>query len=409
MSDQLRNSLSLSNLLRPEVRADPYPLYHEFRTRDPVYWDGENDFWVLTRYADITSVLRDDRFSKAQGMTAGLDRLPVEERKQADPVFSVFRKQMLYADPPHHTELRGLVNKAFTPRVVRGMKPHIQELTDKLLDEVQESGRMDIISDLAYPLPLTVIMEMLGLPIEDRPLWKKWSDDLFATLGVVRHTPELYEHAHESVDEMTVHICDLRQVLQENPRDNLLSAFVTVVEQDRKLSDDELVANSILLLGAGHETTTNLIGNGLLSLMRNPEQLQALKEDPSLIANAVEEFLRYDNPVQIVWRVAKEDIEIGDKTIKKGEFVNLLVGAANRDPARFPHPDRLDIQRDTHGHVGFGLGIHFCLGAPLARLEGQIAIETVLRRLPDMQLETKELEWHESPTFRGVRSLQVVF
>jgi cytochrome P450 len=409
MSDQLFDTLSLANLLRPEVRIDPYTLYREIRSQDPVYWDEENDFWVLTRYADITSVLRDGRFSKAQGMTLGLDRLPKEERGEAEPVFGVFEKQMLYADPPYHTKLRGLVNKAFTPRTIRSMESHIQNLVDDFLDAVQESGRMDVISDLAFPLPATVIMEMLGLPIEDRAQFKKWSDDLFATLGVVRHTPELFEHAHESVDEMTKYICDIRGKLGSNPKDDLLSALATAVDQEHRLSDDELVANTILLLGAGHETTTNLIGNGLLALMRNPEQMQALKEDPSLIANAVEEFMRYDNPVQIVWRVATEDIEVGDKIIGNGEFINLVVGAANRDPEQFPDPDRLDLRRNTHGHVGFGLGVHFCLGAPLARLEGQIAIGTVLRRMPDLQLESEDLEWQKSPTFRGVLSLPVAF
>ena len=409
MIDQRANTLSLSNLLRPEVLADPYPLYREIRSQDPVHWDDENDFWVLTRYADITSVLRDGRFSKAQGMTAGLDRLPEDERETAKPVFGVFKKQMLYADPPYHTKLRGLVNKTFTPRTVQNMKPHIQNLVDEFLDAVQESGRMDVISDLAFPLPATVIMEMLGLPVEDRAQFKKWSDDLFATIGVVRHTPELFEHAHQSVNEMTEYICDIRGKLRDNPKDDLLSALAAVVDQEHRLSDDELVANTILLLGAGHETTTNLIGNGLLALMRHPDQMQALKEDPSLIANAVEEFMRYDNPVQIVWRVPKEDVEIGDKIIGKGEFINLMVGAANRDPERFPDPDRLDLRRDAHGQVGFGLGAHFCLGAPLARLEGQIAIGTVLQRMPDLQLDAEDLEWQKSPTFRGVLAMPVAF
>lgn len=410
MSEQSRDPLSLSNLSEPEVRADPYALYAKIRSQDPVHWDEDQGFWVLTRYDDVVSTLRDkQRFSKAKGLKLALNRLPGEEREVARPVFDTFSYQMLYADPPYHTRLRGLVNKAFTPRIVAQMEPRIQDVVDQMLDAVQESGRMDVIGDLAYPLPATVIMELMGLPVEERDQFKQWSDDFFAALGVVHHEPEVFETARKSLAEVTDYICNLRDQLQKDPRDDLLSEIVIAEEQGDQLNRHEVVANSILLLAAGHETTTNLIGNGLLALMRHPNQMQKLKGDPSLIDSAVDELMRYDNPVQIVWRVATENLEIGGKQVKEGQFVNVIVGAANRDPAQFDEPDRLDIEREDNRQVGFGLGTHYCVGAPLARLEGRIAIETVLRRLPDLRLESKDLSWQENPILRGLESLLVAF
>jgi hypothetical protein len=366
-------------------------------------------FWVLTRYADIGTALRDPRFSKAQGLTAALNRMPAAVRETAKPVYDVFSRQILYADRPYHTHLRGLVNKAFTPRVVERMRPHIQQIVDELLDAVQRSGRMDVIQDLAYPLPVTVILEMLGLPLEERDQFKKWSDDFFATLGIVRQEAHLMKQARQSIAEFADYIYDLRDQYQTQPRDDLLGALFTVEEAGDRLSREEVVANAILLLGAGHETTTNLIGNGLLALMRHPDQMQRLQDDSALITTAIEELLRYDNPVQIVWRMATEDLEIGGKQIGKGQMVNLVIGAANRDPAEFPEPDRLDLSRHPNRHAGFGFGMHFCLGASLARLEGAIGISTVLRRMPALKLQTETLEWQDHPTFRGLKSLPVVF
>jgi cytochrome P450 len=409
MTETKNDSLSLSSLLDPRVKANPYPLYQRLRTEDPVHWDEPMGFWVLTRYADIEEALRDPRLCKGRGITAALNRVPEEEKEIAEPVFGVFSKQMLYADPPYHTRLRGLVNKVFTPRIVAQMETHIQRIVDDLLDAVQSRGRMDIIGDLAYPLPFTVIMELLGLPIEERDRFKKWSDDFMATLGVVRQNPEIYATAAQSLEEFTVYICEIRGDLVENPRDDLLSALATVAEEGDRLDNAELVANSAVLLGAGHETTTHLIGNGLLALMRHPDQMEKLKADPSFVATAIEEFLRLDSPAQIVWRYAAENVRIGGKEILEGQFMNLMVGAANRDPEQFPNPDQLDIEREDNRHLGFGKGIHFCPGAALARLEGTIAIRTVLRRMPDLKLETEELDWETSPTFRGVKSLPVSF
>ena len=409
MSTVADTALSLSNLLRPEVRANPYPLYHEMRSADPIHWDEPMGFWALTRHSDIMSILHDGRFSKANGLESAVRRFPADQQENARPVYRVFAQMMLYADPPHHTRLRGLANKAFTPRVVERMRPHIEQIVSQLLDEALARDRMDLIQDFAYPLPATVIMEMLGLPLAERDQFKHWSDDFMSLIGLVRHDTAQVEKARRSLSDVTDYLCDLYEQRKLRPTDDLLCALVNVGEHDGSLDRSELVANTVLLLAAGHETTTNLIGNGMLALLRHPAQMQLLRDNPALIDTAVEELLRYDNPVQIVWRMPMEDIELDGKRIERGQIVNLLVGAANRDPAQFPDPDRLDIAGRENRHIGFGLGIHFCLGSPLARLEGQLAINSLLRRMPALRLEDEPLAWHENPTFRGLHALPVAW
>jgi len=413
VSIQPELSLSLSNLLRPEVRANPYPFYHELRSVDPVHWDEAMGFWALTRFADVMSVFHDPRFSRAQGLMAGMNRLPEAERERARPVYDSFSKSITYSDPPYHTRLRGLANKAFTPRAVEQMRPYIQRIVDELLDAVQTAGRgrMDVIRDLAQPLPLIVIAEMLGLPTEERARFKQWSDDQFAVFGVVRRAPGLMEKAAQSLTELTDYVTTLSEQRRQSPSPDLLSALVAAEEDGHHLTRAELVANVAQILAAGHETTTNLIGNGVLALLRHPDQMQKLRDDPALINSAVEEIMRYDNPVQVVYRSAAEEVELGGKRIGQGQLVNLVLGAANRDPAQFEAPDRFDLSRRESKHVGLGLGIHFCLGAPLARLEGQMAITTLLHRMPSLRLEADVdvLEWQESPTFRGLKALPVAF
>jgi hypothetical protein len=398
-------SLSLASLMRPDIRANPYPFYARLRTQAPVHWDEALGFWVLTRYADVAAAFNDPRFSRAQGLMGGFKRLPEAEQKIAAPVYHTYARSMPYTDPPYHTRLRGLVNKAFTPRVVERLRPYIQKVADELLDAVAAKGRMEAIRDLAYPLPLIVIAEMLGLPVEDRQRFKKWSDDTFAILGVVRHSPELMHGAARSMAEMADYLTRLSQARRLQPKEDLLTALVAVVDEGERLTQDELIANVAILLAAGHETTANLIGNGALALLQHPEQLRRLREAPALAAAAVDEIMRFDNPVQIVYRSAAEDVVLGNQRIGQGQIVNMILGAANRDPERFSDPDRFDITRDEGKHVGFGLGIHFCIGAPLARLEGQIAFTTLLRRFPNLRLADQALEWQEHPTFRGVKSL----
>ena len=424
-------ALSLSNLMHPEVRANPYPFYAQLRSQDPVYWDEEMGFWVLTRYADIASIYTDDRFSRAQGLMSNFHRLTESEQRIAEPVYRSFSKTMFYADPPYHTHLRGLMNNAFTPRRVEQMRPYIQWIVDELLDTVQANGHMDVIHDLAYPLPVMVIAELLGLPTNDRARFKGWSDDLFAILGTVRHSPQLMERAAQSLTEMTEYVTELSRARREQPRDDLLSVLLSVVDEDAELecphphhtqgqmvhdhrattqlTQEELVANINILLSTGHETTTHLIGNGLLALLQHPDQMQKLRDQPLLVTSAIEEMMRYDNPVQITYRSAVEDAEINGKQIRKGDLVNSLLGSANRDTERYTDPDRFDITRNEGRHLNFGLGIHFCIGASLVRLEAEIAFNTILRRFPNLRLATDLLDWQEHPVFRGLKSLPVSF
>lgn len=426
---------SLVNLQREEVRVNPYPFYEQLREHDPVHWDEVLGFWVLSHYGDIDALYTDDRFSRAQGLMRGFDRLSESERQLVQPVYHSFSKTVFYADPPYHTRLRRLMNHAFTPRRVERLRPNIQRIVNELLDAAQRrDGTVDVIRDLAYPLPVMVIAELLGLPATDRERFKKWSDDLFAILGTVRQkSSDLLERAVQSLHEMTDYVSDLSQKRRESPRDDLLTALVSVTAEDdlacphphvapsslaageltrehaaaSALTAEELVSNINILLSTGHETTTHLIGNGILALLQHPDQMQRLRAQPSLLAHAIEEMLRYDNPVQITYRAALEDADIRGKRIRKGDLVNSIVGSANRDPRRFSNPDQFDITRNEGRHLGFGLGIHFCIGAPLVRLEAEIVFDTILRRFPVIRLATETLEWQEHPIFRGLKSLPV--
>ncbi len=424
---------SLLNLQREEIRSNPYPFYEMLRRHDPVHWDDEMGFWVLTRYTDIDSLYTDERFSRAQGLMRGFERLSEADRSVAAPVYHSFSQTVFYADPPYHTHLRGLMNHAFTPRRVERLRPYIQRTVDELLDAACAKPVVDIIQDLAYPLPVMVIAELLGLPVNDRARFKKWSDDLFAILGTVRpKSHQLLERAAQSLDEMTDYVRVLSRTRRVSPQDDLLTALLTFTENDsfdcphphrsgtppageavvleRSSSDltgEELVANINILLSTGHETTTHLLGNGLLALLQNPDEMQKLQARPALLASAIEEMLRYDNPVQITYRSAVEEAEIQGRRIRKGDLVNTIIGSANRDPERFTHPDRFNITRDEGRHLGFGLGIHFCIGAPLVRLEAEIVFETLLRRFPGLRLATDTLAWQEHPIFRGLKQLPV--
>jgi cytochrome P450 len=434
MSSPKTDALSLSHLQQPEIRSDPYPFYKQLREQDPVHWDKEMGFWVLTRYDDIVSLYTDDRFSRAQGLMRGFERLSSNNQQIAQPVYHSFSKTVFYADPPYHTHLRGLMNHAFTPRRVEQLRPYVQHTVDELLTAAQAKGEMDVIHDLAYPLPVMVIAELLGLPASDRARFKHWSDDLFAILGTVRHKSQhLLERAAQSLAEMTDYVRDLSQSRREDPQDDLLSALLASTDdgylayhQDlfahpptdqlirehttsSSLTEDELVANINILLSTGHETTTHLIGNGVLALLQNPDQKQKLHEHPDLLPAAIEEVLRYDNPVQITYRAVLEDAEIHGKTIRAGDLVNTIIGSANRDDSHYAEPDQFDITRSEGRHLGFGLGIHFCIGAPLVRLEAEVAFESVLRRYPNLNLATDDLQWQEHPIFRGLKSLPVNF
>jgi pimeloyl-[acyl-carrier protein] synthase len=389
------------NPMDPAFVADPYPTYHRLRAEDPVH-HSPLGFWVLTRYEDVVAVLRDPRFAKeaiAAVVAARLGRAP------AAPL------SMLDRDPPDHTRLRSLVSKAFTPRVVEALRPHIQKIVDSLLDRVAGANAMDLIEDFAYPLPVIVICEMLGVPFEDHERFKQWGLDIARGLDSILLPPDsdVARRSDAARSALTAYFRELIAERRASPRADLLSGLIAAEEVGDRLREDELLATCILLLVAGHETTVNLIGNGTLALLRHRDQLRRLREDPGLIASAVEELLRYDGPVQRTARVSGEDVAIASRTIAKGELVMPFIGAADRDPAQFPDPDRLDITRTDNRHIAFGWGIHFCLGAPLARLEGQIALNTLVRRLPKLALATDKPEYRESLTLRGLSTLPVCF
>src|SRR5262249_13401638 len=380
----------------PDIVADPYPSYHRLRSADPVHLSPLG-FWVLSRYDDCVMVLRDQRFSR-EGFEGALEAvygsLSQEDR---------LPRSMLFRDPPDHTRLRSLVNRAFTPRVIEGLRPRIEQIVDTLLDRAHRSGGMEVIGDLAYPLPVTVISEMLGVPDGDRDEIRQWSADVARSLDAIGlpGTEELAMRGRAARSALGEYFRSLIPERRRRPRADLLSQLIAVEEQGDKLSEGELLATCVLLYIAGHETTVNLIGNGLLALLRHPRELARLYAEPGLIPSAVEELLRYDGPVQRTARIAGVDVEIDGRKIDKGAMVVVLVGAANRDSAQFPDPDRLDVARAANRHIAFGFGIHFCLGAPLARLETQIALATLLRRAPRLALATETPEWRDSQVLRG--------
>jgi cytochrome P450 len=390
------------NPMDPAFVADPYPTYRRLRAEDPVH-HSPLGFWVLTRYDDVVAALRDPRLAKEAiaGFIAARFGAPV-------PAMGL---SMLDRDPPDHTRLRSLVSKAFTPRVVEGLRPRVQEIVDGLLERVRGAGSMDLIEEFAYPIPVIVICEMLGVPVEDHERFKGWSLDIARGLDSIMLPPdsEVPRRSIASRNALADYFRELIARRRASPRADMLSGLIAAEEAGDKLSENELLATCILLLIAGHETTVNLIGNGTLALLRHPDQLHRLREDPGLIGSAVEELLRFDGPVQRTARIPSEDVVIDGQTIAKGEMVMPFIGAADRDPAQFPEPDRLDITRADNRHIAFGWGIHFCLGAPLARIEGQIAINSLVQRLPKLALATDAPEFRQSLTLRGLKSLPMRF
>jgi len=390
------------NPMDPEFVADPYPMYARLRSEDPVHHSAAG-FWVLTRYDDVVAALRDPRLAKE-----ALAAFVAARFGQPVPAMGL---SMLDRDPPDHTRLRGLVSKAFTPRVVEGLRPRVQQIVDGLLDAVEAKGSMDLVEEFAYPIPVNVICEMLGVPIEDHERFKGWSLDIARGLDsiLLPTDSDVPRRSMASRSALADYFRELIARRRAAPRGDMLSDLIAAEEAGDKLSEHELLATCILLLIAGHETTVNLIGNGTLALLRHPDQLRRLREDPALIGGAIEELLRFDGPVQRTARIPSEDVTIAGHKIAAGEMVMPFIGAADRDPAQFPEPDRLNITRAENRHVAFGLGIHFCLGAPLARIEGQIAIATLLRRLPRLALATDRPAFRPSLTLRGLEALPVSF
>jgi cytochrome P450 len=394
----------LFNPLSPEFIRDPYPHYQRLRTLDPVHVTPFGNF-VASRHAEVSLVMRDKRFGKDY-VERTIRRYGPDIMKE--PVFRSMSHWMLQQDPPDHTRLRGLVVKAFTARRVEDMRPRIQQIVDETLDRVAAQGHMDLIEDFAFRLPVTIICDMLGIPADHREVFYNSSRDGGRLLDPVPMSPAEIAQGNASNAMAQMYFQQLFELRRHSPGDDLTTQLVQAEEDGSKLSNEELTANIILLFGAGHETTVNLIGNGLLALHRNPDQLALLKANPSLITNAVEEFLRYDSSVQLTGRVALEDIEdLGGRKIPKGESVLCLLGSANRDPAVYPdRPEQLDVSRPNVRPLSFGGGIHHCLGAQLARIEAEIAIATLLRRLPNLRLDDAENpEWRPTFVLRGLKRL----
>ena len=384
----------------PDFRANPYPYYDLLRAGTPVFYWPAWGIWFLSRYDDCNTLLRDPRVGHAEmGFAA-----PAQQRA----LFEMQARWMLVKNPPDHTRLRGLVHKAFTPRMVERMRSQVQTLTNDLIDRFEADGYADLIAQLAYPLPVTVIAQMLGIPPQDHEQFHAWSDALARSLDLTED-PLVYDRASVAAEALTDYLREIVAQRRRAPQDDLLNALIAAEEAGGRLTEDELYATVALLLVAGHETTINLIGNGTLALLQRPDQLARLRAQPQLIETAVEELLRYDSPVQLTSRLALETLEIGGQRIYPGQQVAFLLGAANHDPERFAEPGRLDIGRDPNPHLAFGKGIHYCLGAPLARLEGQIAINTLAQRLPRLALAADTVEYRDNLTLRGLSRLPVTF
>ncbi len=400
--------LSLKQVFLPRYAANPYPLYQQLRRQGAVFWDEVLGNWVITGYSEVLSVLRDAHMSAAR-FEVTTDWIPAEWLAMMEPPIRALTRQMLFLDPPDHSRLRGLVAKAFTPRVVEAMRVRIQQLVDELLDVLLARGQSNLIEDFAYPLPAIVIAEMLGVPPEDREQFVVWTGNFGAILEGRELTMEEIIQAFVGVNQFMQYFREIIAQRRTQPKPDLLQAMISAEEGGDVLSEEELLGNCVLLLAAGHGTTTHLIGNGMMALLQHPQQYQLLKEHPEIISSAVQELLRYDGPVQATSRRAKEDVVLGGKQIQAGQNVLVSLGSANHDPAQFADSDQLHLQRLENRHLSFGQGIHFCLGAPLARLEAEIAFNTLLRRLPQPHLEEERVEWETGMVFRGLKTLPLLF
>ena len=402
------------NLFGPKFKADPYPTYAYMREHAPVYGRTNRagvTTWYITRYDDVTAIFRDHRrFVKDFRNT-----LTPEERAALPPMpplLHLLSDHMLNMDEPDHTRLRSLVNRAFTARMVEQLADRVQAIADELLDRVENAGRMDLIDDFAFPLPIIVIAEMLGIPPEDRDRFRHWSRALITPTANVERTLRKLEKSRRSMEDFIGYLGNVIDQRRREPRDDLISSLIQAEEAGDRLSQEELFSMLLLLIVVGHETSVNLIGNGMLALLEHPDVMAQLGADPALTPLAVEELIRYANPVERApMRFVAETTVMHGQILSRGDSVSLVLAAANRDPVRFERADELIITRNPNPHLGFGLGIHYCLGAPLGRLEGRVAVDTLLARLPGIRLAapTSELRWHTHPIMRGLRHLPVAW
>jgi cytochrome P450 len=395
---------SLYHLLDPEVLANPYPLYRELRDEAPVHWDPYLHAWVVTRYVDVVEVLH--RFNAAR--TPSPERLDALGMGELTPIAAVMVRQMLFLDQPDHGRVRRLASAAFTPRRVERLRVHIRQIAERLVDELAASPRFDVMTGLANPLPAIVTAELLGVPTSDHELLKSWSQDFAEVLGNFQHNPGRAKKTLLAVEQMVAYFQAAVVAEATRPTEGLINALVTAEVDGDRLTEEEIVANVIVTMVGGQETTTNLIGNGLLTLLRQPDQLERLRSDLTLMPSAVEELLRYESPSQHTARLAPAGAVLGGREIPEGDAVIAVMGAGNRDPERFPDPDRLDLAREDNRHLAFGWASHFCFGAPLARIEGQLAFEALLTRFSELSLAPDvTIEWRPNLGLRGLAELHV--
>ena len=397
--------MSLLRLLDPEVLRDPYPFYRALREYEPVHWDPYTHSWVVTSYAEVQTVLL--RYSA--------DRTPTPEQLEQlglssmTPFAEIMVKQMLFMDHDAHTRLRTLCSAAFTPQRVSHLREVVEAIANDLVDKVVRTGSMEVIADFANPFPAIVTAALLGVPTSDHEQLKAWSADFAELLGNFQHNPDRVPQVLRSLEDLKAYVSDKMRAQRSDPCDGLIRSLMLAEVDGNHLTDEEVVANTIVTMIGGQETTTNLIGNGLRTLLLRPQALAALRDDPSIVDTAVEELLRFESPSQHTARIAPVDMQLGGKSIPKGTAVMAVMAAANRDPQHFDHPDELDLRRVKNRHLAFGWGAHFCFGAPLARLEGRIAFNTLLRRLPELALADSSCEWRGNTGLRGLTALNVTF
>ncbi|MEH2458924.1 cytochrome P450 [Nostoc sp.] len=396
-----------------EVTSDPYKFYRLYREQDPVHWGVSSNpnlsgAWYVFRYEDVVKVMEDRRFGREFLKRDDVETTPVPTAYST--FLTMVSKWIVFREPPDHTRLKSLVSKAFTPKVVENLRPSVYQIADMLLDKVQSRGEMDLVEEYAFPLPIMVIAIMLGANPHDYPLFRKWALALQnASASRLKPPPEIYENAEKASQDFIDYFKPIIADRRANPQEDLISNLVKAADEGDKLTDEEIVATCTHLLTAGHETTVNLIAKGTLALLQHPDQFKLLRSHPEFIPNAVEEFIRYDTPIQMVTRWSYADNEIGGQLIKRGDSVGIMLGSANRDPARFKNPEVFDIQREDVKHCGFGAGIHYCLGTILARAEGQIAINVLLNRLPELHLVNQNIDWANNIIFHGPNHLPVAF
>lgn len=399
-------------LISDEFLDDPYPLLRQLQMEEPVYWSESIGGWIVTRYDDIVPTFRNvDHFSNYGRFAKTVEYLPLEERQKLAPFESHYRqKSLLQSDPPVHTRLRGLMAKPFSAINVEAMRPKIKKIVEDVIDSFEHRGQMDVIRDLAYPLPFSVLGTIMGLPDERHDEIKHWADEILLFQGMNRPPLALLERSQAALLAMRSFLTDLVNEKRRHPADDVISQLVAAEAEGNRLTEQELVYTCITIMGAGHETTTSLIGNGLYTILRHPDQWQKLRENPALLTSAIEEMLRYESPVARQPRVIKEDVDLGGKKLLKGQVAFQMLNAANRDPAYFSDPDSFNIERQNNKHLAFGMGIHFCLGAGLARTEAQEVFKAVMERLPNIRLGSEKAVWDRSkPNSRMLDTLPVAF